>query len=354
MTSNRSVLSYFKGAFICLIFGVLFAGLDGYLNTGMNGIWIGAFTALMLGGLEISMSMDNAVVNATVLRYMSPFWRKIFLTLGMLIAVFGMRVFFPLVIIAVNAGVSIIQAGKIALFDHSQFEHIMHESHMNIMGFGASFLLMVALGYFQQKEHETTWLPMENWFSKLPESLIARVVTFFVVTIPVLLVVYLVSPEHVKGFGTSMGIGLATYLIMEWFKGIVGGDIQKVAAKSGLMAFLWLEVIDASFSVDGVVGAFAITNDPILIAIGCGLIGAMTVRDATIYLVETNKLDTYEYLEPAAMWAIVSLVCIMFVSAFGINIPEVVAGGVSIAIIASGVICSIKKNGLHNAVSIDE
>ena len=126
------------------------------------------------------------------------------------------------------------------------------------------------------------------------------------------------------------------------------------AAKHGVLAFLWLELIDASFSVDGVVGAFAITNDPILIMIGCGLVGAMTVRDATVYLVETNKLDSYEFLEPAAMWAILALVAIMFTSAFGIEVPEVVAGGISIAIIIAGVVSSIRKNGLHSPVSVSE
>lgn len=350
----KSTLSYFRGALTFLVIGIGFSAYDGYMYGGMAGAWPAVLTMLMLAGLEISMSFDNAVVNATVLRHMSPFWRKMFLTIGMFIAVFGMRAFFPLVIISITGGTSLLEAGKIALFDHEKFQSIMLSAHMSIMGFGAAFLLMVGLNYFVQKEHETIWIPVEKLFEKLPEGLVWRTLIGLVIVAPVLAGVYFTHPAEFAGFAKSVGVGFGTYLIMEGIKALVGGgDIASLAAKHGVLAFLWLELIDASFSVDGVVGAFAITNDPILIAIGCGLVGAMTVRDATVYLVETNKLDTYEYLEPAAMWAILALVTIMFVSAFGIEIPEIVAGGVSILIIATGVITSIRKNGLHNPVTVE-
>lgn len=350
----KSTLSYFRGALTFLILGIVFSAVDGYMYGGFNAAVPAVITMLFLAGLEISMSFDNAVVNATVLRHMSAFWRKMFLTIGMFVAVFGMRALFPLVIIAVTANTSLLDAGKIALFDHEQFQSIMLASHMSIMGFGAAFLLMVGLNYFVQKEHETTWLPMERWFEKLPEGLVSRLVVFAVIVVPVLAGVYFTHPTEFLSFAKSVGVGLGAYLAMEGIKHIVGGgDIASLAAKHGILAFMWLELIDASFSVDGVVGSFALTNDPILIAIGCGLVGAMTVRDATIYLVETNKLDTYEYLEPGAMWAILSLVGIMLVSAFGVEIPEIIAGGVSITIIVLAVIFSIKKNGLHNSLELE-
>lgn len=351
----KSTVSYFRGAIAFLVVGIVFSAVDGYMYGGVAAAIPAVLTMLMLAGLEISMSFDNAVVNATILRHMSPFWRKMFLTIGMFIAVFGMRAFFPLVIISVTAGTSLLESGKIALFDHERFQDIMLNAHMSIMGFGAAFLLMVGLNYFVQKEHETHWLPFEKWFEKLPEGIASRVVVFWVILSPVLAGVYLTHPAEFLGFAKSVGVGFASYMALEGIKHVVGGgDIASLAAKHGILAFLWLELIDASFSVDGVVGAFAITNDPILIMIGCGLVGAMTVRDATVYLVETNKLDSYEFLEPAAMWAIIALVAIMFVSAFGIEVPEIVAGGISIAIIVAGVVSSIRKNGLHSPVTIEE
>ncbi|WNA16073.1 hypothetical protein XaC1_430 [Xanthomonas phage XaC1] len=350
----KSTLSYFRGALTFLVIGIGFAAYDGYMYGGMAGAWPAVLTMLMLAGLEISMSMDNAVVNAGILKHMSPFWRKMFLTVGMFIAVFGMRAFFPLVIISITGGTSLLEAGKIALFDHEKFQSIMLGAHMSIMGFGAAFLLMVGLNYFVQKEHETIWIPVEKWFEKLPEGVIARLVLGVLITTPVLAGVYITHPSEFQGFAISIAVGFATYVLLDVIKAIVGGgDIAALAAKHGVLAFLWLEVIDASFSLDGVVGAFSITNDPVLIAIGCGLVGAMTVRDATVYLVETGKLDTYEYLEPGAMWAILALVTIMFVSAFGVHVPEVVAGGVSIMIIIAAVICSIKKNGLHDTMELE-
>lgn len=351
----KSTVSYFYGALSFLAIGIVFSAVDGYLYGGVGAAIPAVLTMLMLAGLEISMSFDNAVVNATILRHMNKFWRKMFLTVGMFIAVFGMRAFFPLVIISVTAGTSLLESGKIALFDHVRFQEIMLGAHMSIMGFGAAFLLMVGLNYFVQKEHETIWLPFEKWFEKLPEGLVSRVVVFWVIVSPVLLAVYSTHPTEFASFAKSLAVGFGSYLALELIKHVVGGgDIASLAAKHGVLAFLWLELIDASFSVDGVVGAFAITNDPILIMIGCGLVGAMTVRDATVYLVETNKLDSYEFLEPAAMWAILALVAIMFTSAFGIEVPEVVAGGISIAIIIAGVVSSIRKNGLHSPVSVSE
>lgn len=350
----KSTVSYFKGALFFLVVGSVFAAVDGYMYGGMSMAIPAVITMLMLAGLEISMSFDNAVVNATILRHMNAYWRKMFLTVGMFIAVFGMRAFFPLVVISVSAGTSLVESFNIALFDHEKFQQVMQNAHMGIMGFGAAFLLMVALSYFVQKEHDTIWLPMEKWFEKLPESKFTKFVLFGVIVTPILLAVKHFHPEEFASFGLSVLIGFVSYVALDVLKHVVGGgDIAALAAKHGVLAFLWLELIDASFSVDGVVGAFAITNDPVLIMIGCGLVGAMTVRDATVYLVETEKLDSYEYLEPGAMWAIAALVAIMFVSAFGVEVPEVLAGGVSIAIIVAAVVCSIKKNGLHNSVELE-
>jgi len=102
----------------------------------------------------------------------------------------------------------------------------------------------------------------------------------------------------------------------------------------------YLEVLDASFSFDGVIGAFAITSDVVIIMLGLA-IGAMFVRSMTIYLVEKGTLDAYVYLEHGAHYAIGALALIMLASGTGLHIPEVITGLVGVAFIVWAVISSI-------------
>lgn len=103
---------------------------------------------------------------------------------------------------------------------------------------------------------------------------------------------------------------------------------------------MYLEVLDASFSLDGVVGAFAITNNIIIMA-GLG-IGAIWVRTMTIYMVRHQTLKKYGYLEPGAHWAVFALALIMIMKLFGVALPELVVGSVGLVFIVSSVVSSIK------------
>ena len=111
---------------------------------------------------------------------------------------------------------------------------------------------------------------------------------------------------------------------------------------SGLVGFLYLELIDASFSLDGVLGAFALSKDIMIITIGL-FIGAMFVRSLTIMLVEKKTLNQYLYLEHGAHWAIGVLAVLMFVSTVR-EVPEVVTGLLGFLIILSAFICSLIHN----------
>jgi hypothetical protein len=102
-------------------------------------------------------------------------------------------------------------------------------------------------------------------------------------------------------------------------------------------------VLDASFSFDGVIGAFAITSDPIIIALGLGLIGAMFVRSLTVYLVRQGTLSEYVYLEHGAHWAIGALAFILMVS-IGVHISEFITGLIGVAFIGASFLTSIRRN----------
>ena len=129
-------------------------------------------------------------------------------------------------------------------------------------------------------------------------------------------------------------------------------ELAKASGKAGFFLFLYLEVLDAAFSFDGVIGAFAITTDPILIALGLGLIGAMFVRSLTVFLVRKGTLQDYVYLEHGAHWAIGALATILLVG-IGFHVNEVVTGLIGVAFIGAAFLSSIMRNRKLAARGID-
>lgn len=337
----RSTISYFLESIILSLLGLAGAFYLGYHSGGLPMALAFLLTTSLLACLETSVSLDNAVVNATVLRVMTPFWRIMFLTVGIAIAVFGMRILFPILIISVAGHMEFSQAWIIATTRPDEYRQIMEASHLGIMGFGGTFLLVVALTYFLNKEKETHWLPVvERMLSKVGgvDNAAASL------TIGLVMVTTLFIPSTDKYiFLISSLSGFAVHALIDVLKHVVGGgDIVTVAGKNGLVGLLYLEVLDSSFSFDGVVAAFAITNKFWLIAIGLG-IGALFVRSMTVYLVAKGTLEQYIYLEPAAFWAIGFLVLVMFMSAAGHHLPggEITTGLASMVILGAGVLTSI-------------
>ncbi|GAA2368148.1 MULTISPECIES: DUF475 domain-containing protein [Gordonia] len=306
---------------------------------------------LVLGVLEVSLSFDNAVINATVLQRMSDFWQRMFLTIGVIIAVFGMRLAFPLGIVWLTAGLDPVDALHLALNPPTDgsptYESIVTAAHPQIASFGGMFLLMLFLGFlFEDKE--LTWL---SWIER-PLLRIGRLREAPVVVALTILVLAatLVAPDHDTSTVMVAGVlGVITYIVVNGLGRLFhieteSGDgptaLAKATGRAGFFLFLYLEVLDASFSFDGVIGAFAITADPIIIALGLGLIGAMFVRSLTIYLVHRGTLTEYVFLEHGAHWAIGALALLLLYS-LGTEVPETVTGLIGLVLILASLATSI-------------
>jgi hypothetical protein len=140
-------------------------------------------------------------------------------------------------------------------------------------------------------------------------------------------------------------VGVAVYVGVDWLSGLLEEEehdpgVGALIARGSIGAFIYLEVLDASFSFDGVIGAFAITNDVVLIMLGLA-IGAMFVRSLTVFLVHKGTLDEFVYLEHGAHYAIGILALIMFLSV-EYDIPEWFTGLSGVAFILVSLYSSIR------------
>jgi len=273
-------MKYFGFSFLVALLGLLAAFYIG----GIKAVYITAILAI----LEISLSFDNAVVNAKILKTMDEVWQKRFLTWGILIAVFGMRFIFPILIVAVAANMGIMETVNIALFEPDKYHEVLLSTEKLIYAFGGAFLWMV-FSDFLFEEKEVRWIkPIEKTAEKFGKI---NNISLIIAIIIGIIVVY-----DAKDYKIAIAyfLGLLSYALL---KG-VNEALSSEGIKSGLMGLIYLEVLDASFSFDGVIGAFAITPNIILIMIGLG-IGAMFVRSLTIWMVKEGVLDEYKYLETA-------------------------------------------------------
>lgn len=339
---------YFSGSIILSVIGAIAAYGVGYYYSGTtSGALSALFLASVLSVLEVSLSFDNAVVNAMVLRKMTPLWQHRFLTWGIAIAVFGMRLVFPLALVGVMAQINPIDALVLAATKPDEYAQIMISAHVPIAAYGGAFLMMVALKYFFDEGKQIHWISV----IERPIAMLGRVEAVSIgVTIVVLYFCSLYQkPEESMTFLTSGLWGLLTYIIVDGIGAFLKGPDDSSASmdlhKASMGMFLYLEVLDASFSFDGVVGAFAITNNLFIIMIGLG-IGAMFVRSLTIMLVDKGTLAEFRYLEHGAFYAIGILAVIMFANTF-FHIPEVITGLIGAAFIGLSLWSSISYNRKH-------
>lgn len=325
MYPSTSLLRYFRWAFIVTALGLLLGGFLGWQMTGtLGGTFTIFFICCVLAVLEISLSFDNAIVNANKLKDMRPEWQRRFLTWGILIAVFGMRIIFPLLIVVIAARIGPWQAIVLAASEPGEYSRIMHEAHLPIAAFGGTFLMMVGLTFFFDHEKDVHWV---QWLERrMAKYATIRGIEVALVLVLILCFTRLLEPAEARVFFSAAIWGLLTFLLVEVLGGLLDStqETLSVAAKGGLGAFLYLEVLDASFSFDGVIGAFALTQNLFIIAIGLG-IGAMYVRSMTIMLVDKGTLAQYRYLEHGAFYAIIALSLIMYAQSL-IHIPEVITG----------------------------
>ncbi|MEH6722154.1 MAG: DUF475 domain-containing protein [Qipengyuania sp.] len=340
---------FYGFSFVFTLFCLGLAVWYGWVSTAsvtgtLSLLWIVA----VLSVLEISLSFDNAVVNASVLKEMDEVWQRRFLTWGIAFAVFGMRIVFPLAIVAIAAGLGPVETVNLSLNDPREYERIVSSAHVGIAGFGGAFLAMVGLKFFFDLDKEVHWISVVERklakFAALPAAEIALL----------LLVLWGISttlaPDEALTFLVAGILGLVTFIAVEGINAILelkeeAAKLQGAVVRSGLGGFLYLNVLDASFSFDGVIGAFALSNNMIVIALGLS-IGAMFVRSMTIHLVRKGTLAAYRFLEHGAFWAIILLGGIMLVSA-KVHIPETITGLIGAILIGLSLWWSVRYNRRH-------
>lgn len=341
---------------VCLAISAYWGYTHG-ANAGLQTMFAALTITAILAVMEVSLSFDNAVVNASVLRGWDHFWKMIFLTVGIVVAVFGMRLVFPIVIVAVTANMGMLEVVQMALNNPVQYSEKLMAHHAEIAAFGGSFLLLVFLNFFLDDGKDTHWF---RWLERRLSSL-ANVPAMSVFIALISLLIMAMNVEEATRLVVMMaGIwGIVVYIGVQVLSHLLGGELEvdeqgnavghdangapTGVIKAGLGGFIYLEVLDASFSFDGVIGAFAITSDVVVIMLGLA-IGAMFVRSMTIYLVEKGTLEAYIYLEHGAHYAIGALALIMLTSGTGVHVPEVVTGLIGVAFIVWAVIASIQYN----------
>jgi len=349
------LLANFKGSFVFTAVCLALAVAYGWMQTQSVAataslVWI----VVVLSVLEISLSFDNAVVNAAVLEDMDAVWQQRFLTWGMVIAVFGMRIVFPLAIVAIAAGIGPMEALTLSLREPAKYEAIVGGAHIGIAGFGGAFLAMVGLSFFFDGDKDVHWI---DWIEKklaLFSNIKAAEIALLLVAI---YAVSLLLPYHEALIFLVAGmLGIVAFIAVEAVGTVLEmrEEAQKAAGivvKSGLAGFLYLNVLDASFSFDGVIGAFALSNNMVVIALGLS-IGAMFVRSLTILMVRKGTLSEYRYLEHGAFWAIIALGAIMLISA-KYEVPETVTGLIGAVLIGLSLWWSIRHKRKYPDAELD-
>lgn len=347
---QKPIISYFYSFFaVWFVASVLL-----YLYGGFFALYQGT----ILSVLELSLSFDNAVINATILATMALVWRRRFLIWGMLFAVFGVRFLFPILIVYFSTSIGFVESFNLAISNPDEYERIISNSHHVIMSFGGMFLLMLFLKFIFDENKDTHWVKyVENAACSLSK---VGDIKALVIMILMLIITY-VAPKEVMIAGkyveinkleilVPMIIGAIAFYMLELLQGYIENRNENKVEKSGdvtaltggFISFLYLEVIDMSFSLDGVLGAFAVTQNVIIIMLGLA-VGAMAVRSLTIFMVDRKTIEEYIYLEHGAMWSIGLLSFSMLVQIF-YSLPAMLITSFAILPISLAFIHSIYRN----------
>jgi len=320
-------MKHFRSSIVITIIGMLLALYMG----GVEALYVVALLAI----LEVSLSFDNAVVNAKVLETMEEKWQKRFITFGIPIAVFGMRFLFPIVIVAIASGLGLWETFELATHDPDTYKTTLMSVEKFIFAFGGSFLLMVFFHFIFDKDREEKWITIIE-----DSSVIDEMSKFSSIHMIIAIVVGLVLISMTESYQIAIAyfMGVLLYSIIATLDDVLGVN----GVRNGIMGFLYLEVLDASFSFDGVISAFALSSDIFIIMIGLG-IGAMFVRSLTLLMLQEKTLDEYRYLEHGAHYAIFALAVIMLAKIF-IHVDELIVGTAGVAFILVATYHSIQVN----------
>ena len=303
-----------------------------FFYMGIKGIFEGTTLSL----LEISLSFDNAVMNAVILTGMSQIWRRRFLTWGMVIAVFGMRFLFPVLIVALTAGIGVVKVVELAFSNPEEYGHYLELAEPLILSFGGSFLLMVFINWLFDAGKELYWIRfLEEKAAKLAK--LGEIKLIVALTV----VLFIGFLKKNPGILLAMILGILLFELVHFIKRSMEYFEKDGISARGLGGFIYLELLDASCSLDGTVGAFAISQNLIVITLGLS-VGAFILRSLTVYFVESGRLQQLPYLEHGAHWGIGGLGIMMLIQLFH-HIPEPVISTVALVFILSSLYSSIKR-----------
>jgi uncharacterized protein len=300
------------------------------------------FIVLGLTLFEIITSVDNAIINADVLKTMKPKYRKWFLFWGIILGVFVVRGMLPWIIVwCTNPQLGFI-GSLLASFssDPSVVAAIENSAPLLLMG-GGIYLVFLFLHW---------WFVEPKNYGLIGEKTIEKYGLWFYATVSVLLllIVWFALQERVM-MAFAAVIGSTAFFITHGFKTNAEEQEKRLKKKglSDLSKIFYLEVIDATFSIDSVLGAFAFTLSIPLIIIGNGM-GALMVRYLTIKGVD--QIKKYAYLKNGAMYSILFLGVIMIADSFGMHIPSWISPVITFAIVGYFFYKSNKqyKSGLKN------
>ena len=344
-------MKHFRVSFIVTLLCLAGAGWWGYSHSGVAGALSAVGIAVILGVMEVSLSFDNAVVNASVLKTWDKFWQSLFLGVGIIIAVFGMRLLFPLVIVAQAADLGLLEVWNLALNDPNAYSTHLTNHHAEVAAFGGIFLLLVFLNFLLDDEKEMHWLGhLEEKLGALGKISSVSVM----VALGTLMASLSMVDEGQKLVVLTAGLwGVLTYVGVDVVSGLLekeesAGNVGDLVKRGGIGGFLYLEVLDASFSFDGVIGAFAITKDVVIIMLGLA-IGAMFVHSMTVFLVKKGTLDEFVFLEHGAHYAIGILALIMLAS-MKFHVPELFTGLIGVAFILASLWSSVRYKRKQGAL----
>lgn len=334
------LLRYVRLPLLCCAIGLaaVLVSHGGLSPAGIQATWI----TLVLLALEISLSFDNAVVNTRVLEQLTPGQQRFFLSWGLVIPVFGVRFLGPLLLVSFAGGIGLGDALNAALHHPDRYHELLELAEPRILAFGGMFLLMVFLRYFIDEAKTLHWVEqLERRLSsagRVPSLEVARALV-------VLMLVAGSIPAAMRSDVLFAGlIGLVLQILSTSLAEFFGGEeesVGRLAAQSGVASLVYLELLDASFSLDGTIGAFAITTDLGLILTGLGL-GALFIRSLTVMLSREKALDQLIYLEHGAHYAIGALGLLMLagvvIGRWGWHVPEWLSGliGVLLLLFAMG------------------
>lgn len=276
---------------------------------------------------EAVSSIDNAIINAEVLSTMGKKARRWFLTWGIFVAVFLIRGLLPWVIVWAAVPELGFLGSLTATFSSDPKVHEAVESAAPILLAGGGVFLVFLFFHWLFIEPKNYGLRGERFFHR-------HAVWFYAAVSVVLAVVVWLALKHNPFMAFGAVVGSTVFFVTHGFKSQAEESEKRLMHADGNLSdiskLMYLEAIDATFSIDGVLGAFAFTLSVPLILLGNGL-GAIVVRQLTIS--NTERIKKYKYLKNGAMYSVFSLGLIMLIDAFGIHLPEWLAPAFTFAVV---------------------